>query len=258
MEKGDYHGAVRSIGTDNGLLTGIVYCGHCGGRLTFNRNNTPYTVQGQKKSFWRTLYRCGRRVDDRTACAGKTTYRSDLIDERVDQVIREFFRNVRTLNKAEMLRAAMQQEKSHLAIALKQSESALKKAQKDMSALEDEAIKAVTGDGAYSVDFINTLVLKQRSTLENAKAELDRLTKEVAEETQRQSSRMVDIEQIHTWADVYEKAEFKHRRTIVAAIVERVTVRAVDDIDIELKLTAKQFLGVEDPEVDDKEQLGAP
>lgn len=84
---------------------------------------------------------------------------------------------------------------------------------------------------------------KQKDALEVAKQEFERLTKECNDEASRNAERMVDVDRIHSWADVYASTEMDHKRTIVAELIDTILVYDVDNIQINFKLTAQQYLG---------------
>ena len=60
--KGEYPPA-EPVRTDSrSLLTGLLFCGHCGGRLCYNRNRKVKTLaDGTEKVYDRDLYRCYRK-----------------------------------------------------------------------------------------------------------------------------------------------------------------------------------------------------
>lgn len=141
-----------------------------------------------------------------------------------------------------MLRTAMNSDKDLLAIAYRQTEKALAKAKKDMSTLEEEAIKALTGDGAYSFDVINKLYCpsNSKSSKPPSLKSIDSPLKNA--ELEQRMKHTTDIERIYTWADSFSNAPFDQKRVIIAAIVEKVSVSDVDHIEVGMKLTARQYL----------------
>ena len=65
-------------------------------------------------------------------------------------------------------------------VALKQAEKEYENAQKQVTALEEEAVKALTGESALDLSVINTMIIKHRAkrdaaveTIEEARARLE-------------------------------------------------------------------------------------
>lgn len=242
-KRGDFSGIVRNVESPGGLWVGIVFCGYCGGCLTFNRNQKPYTPKsGEQKISYTSVYRCGKRIDDPNFCKGQSVYRTEPLDKKVDTIVREFLSNIKMLSESEMLKSSASHQNSMLRFSLEQAENALNKAQTDMASVQDEAIKALTGESTFSPEFVKGLISKQTAVLDAAKNEYERLLKEAADEEKLTAEQLTNIHLIKTWADIYDAAEIKQKRMIVAAIVEKVKVFKEDNIDISLKLTMEQFL----------------
>lgn len=67
----------RNIG--KALLSGNVYCGHCGGRIfatTARKSHHP--TAGTPERI--TIYKCYNRTQHKEACTGPTTYRAEKVD----------------------------------------------------------------------------------------------------------------------------------------------------------------------------------
>ena len=119
------------------------------------------------------------RVSNHNGCQGQATYNLEKIDEAVLTVVRRYFRSISSLPTSEMLRAASDRVRSVNDNALEKAEAVLKKAQAEMSALEEEAVKALTGESKMDLYFINYLIPKRRANLEKALAETERIRAEI-------------------------------------------------------------------------------
>lgn len=238
------HGALRVANSEHGLLTGIVYCACCGGRLTYNHFiQKRMLADGTLRQYDREVYRCNTRLYNKLACKGRTIHDAITLDAIVHDMVRRFFTMVKKKPKESMLQSAMASENSLLAIAYRQAEKALKKAQKDMAALDEEAIRTLTGEGSYTVEMINRLLPIQQDKLDKAQAEFSRLAAEQGLELERRTKQIAEIDRVLTWAETFEASSFDKKRMIVAAIVEKVAVLDTQHVDITLKLTSRQFLG---------------
>lgn len=141
---GERYGALRSAKNERGLLTGIVYCACCGGRLTYNHFVQKWILaDGTIRHYDREVYRCNTRLYNKKACSGRTINDAATVDAIVHDMVRSFFAMVKKNPKESMLLSAMASENNLLAIANRQAEKTLKKAQKDMAAHEEEATKTL-------------------------------------------------------------------------------------------------------------------
>ncbi len=125
--------------------------------------------------------------------------------------------------------------------ALEQAEAALKKAQ-TMTALEEAAVKALTGEGSMDLQFINSLIPKRRANLENALGDVERLRGELTEIERAEQAASRELKMILSWAETLDAASRETRCSIIALLIHRVVVYADDRPDIHFHRTAEQYL----------------
>lgn len=73
------------------------------------------------------------------------------------------------------------------------AEAALKKAQAEMTALEDETVRALTGESTMDIAFLNSLIPKRKANLEGAQNE------DVASAAKLQTWKRRTAQQITNW-----------------------------------------------------------
>ena len=225
-------------------MTGIIYCGSCGSRLAYHHNRTTRTLaDGTKRVYERDVYRCYRRVSNHSGCQGQATYNLEKIDEAVLTVVRGYFKSISSLPTAEMLRAASERVRSVNGDALEKAEANLKKAQTEMTALEEEAVKALTGESKMDLNFINSLIPKRRANLEKALAETERIRAEIENDAKLDEIHIREIETIRSWAETFEAASLETKRSIISALIGKVVVNSDYNMDIHFRITAQQYLG---------------
>ena len=158
-------------------------------------------------------------------------------------VVRGYFEQITSLPTSDMLRAAGDRVQAVNGDAMEKAEAALKKAQSEMTALEEEAVKALTGESKMDLNFINSLIPKRRANLEKAMAETDRIRAEIENDAKMQEVHLREIKMIRTWADTFEAASLETKRTIIAALIEKVVVSDDYTLDIHFRISAEQYLG---------------
>lgn len=230
--------------TSQGLLTGIIYCGSCGSRLSYHHNRTTRTLaDGTRRVYEREVYRCYRRVSHHNGCNGQATYNMEKIDETVLTIVRGYFKSISSKPTSEMLRAASDRVRSFNDDALEKAEAALKKAQAEMTALEEEAVKALTGESKMDINFINSLIPKRRANLEKALAEAERIRTEIENDAKLDELHVREIETIRSWAEMFETATLETKRSIISALIDKIIVNSEYNLDIHFRITAQQYLG---------------
>lgn len=229
--------------TDSGgLLTGIIYCAECGERLCINHcRKVQKTNDGNREYRW-NVYRCYRKVNSRRTCTGQSTYNAEKVEEAVLNVVRDFFSRVRRIPQEAQLKAAMKREENTQAKALKDAEAAIEKVAKAVSALEDEAVKALTGESRLDLDIINQLMPKQQAALKQAQEEYQRILLANQAEEETLALKRLQIRKTLEWAEMFDSAPLETKQMILAELIERVDVARGYEIRIKIKLTARQFL----------------
>lgn len=239
------HNRARNLrSTSPALLTGILFCGSCGGRMCFNHNRTVKRLaDGTKRAYERDVYRCYRKVSNRSGCSGRSTYPLEKIEKDVLAAVHQYFANIRSIPTAQMLASARQRSESVNEMALAHAEDALQKAQAEMAALEEEAVKALTGESKLDISFINGLIPKRKAALERATEEVSRLRGLVADSDKGSASVDQEIKLLLSWADAFDVASTDVKRSIISALIDRITVYDDCSLDIHFRISAEQFLG---------------
>jgi len=142
-----------------------------------------------------------------------------------------------------MLRVASERVRSVNGDALEKAEANLKKAQTEMTALEEEAVKALTGESKMDLNFINSLIPKRRANLEKALAEVERIRAEIENDAKLNEIHIREIETIRSWAETFEAASLETKRSIISALIDKVVVNNDYNMDIHFRITAQQYLG---------------
>ena len=249
-ERGRYNAERRRspARTDvGGLLTGLIYCGECGQRLSINHTHKVVTTASGPRDYLRNVYRCYRKLNARVTCEGQSTYNADRIEETVMGVVRSFFARISRVPEAAQIKAAMRREESTQAKALADAAAAVDRATKAVAALEEQTIKALTGEAALDVGIINQLMPKQKAALEAAREEYQRILLVNQAEEEMLEAKRLQAKKLAEWGQLFEDAPEAQKRMILAEIVDRIEVRRGYQVTIRFKLTAQQFL---EPDID--------
>lgn len=68
------------------LLSGNIYCGHCGGRMfASTARRSHHKVNGENERI--SIYKCYNRAQYPGVCSGPTSYRAHRIDEMIHKQI---------------------------------------------------------------------------------------------------------------------------------------------------------------------------
>ncbi len=226
------------------LLTGLLFCGECGSRLCYSHNRTTRKLaDGTVRVYDRDLYRCYRKLSSRKTCNGPSGYEMEPLNEAVESEVRQFFMNLGKIPTDQLVERACSRNAEMLQVAYRQAVSEFEKTQKQVSALEAEAVKALTGESQLDLSVVNAMLLKHRAKLDEDSAAVEETRAKVEAEQKNRKATEAQVEQLLTWAEKYDESSYEAKHLIIAALVDRVEVNKNHDIKIVFKISAEQFLG---------------
>lgn len=230
--------------SDN-LLAGFIYCAHCGNRLAFYPNVTRRKLaDGSTREYRRNMYRCYRKTNSPTSCDGMNVYNADVVIDAVVKVAQEFFKHIKATPSEELLHASFQRNLSIYQVAFKQAETDFQQAHREITALEEQTIKALTGENSIDVSIINTMMPKYREKRDAAQRRMKEAKADMEKEEATNREAVMQVSNVIKWADIFDEANKETRHMILARLINRVEVGAGYKIMVKFKITYEQFLGI--------------
>lgn len=228
------------------LLTGIIFCGHCGCRLCYNHQHEERKLAGGGTSIYDyETYRCYRKISASRSCDGQTSYKATALNEAVEMQVKQFLSRLESVPRERLVELASARNEETYKVAFKQAEKEFANAQKQVAALEEEAVKALTGESQLDLSIVNQMLLKHRAKLETAQKAMEEAQTRMQEEKENAKATKAQVEELLSWAQCFDKADIATKHLIVARLVERVDVSTGYKVHIKFRISLKQFLGEE-------------
>ena len=228
------------------LLTGVIYCGHCGCRLCYNHSHEERKLASGGTSIYDyETYRCYRKISSKATCKGQSTYKATILNRAVEQQVMLFLSKIQSVPQERLLEMASARNEETYKIAYKQAEKDFENAQKQVAALEDEAVKALTGESQLDLSVVNQMLMKHRAKLESAQRAMEEAKTRMEAEKENAKATKTQIDELLSWAECFEKADIGTKHLIVSRLIERVDVSTGYKVHIKFKISLKQFLGQE-------------
>ncbi len=229
------------------LLSGNVFCGHCGARLTLTTNGTVYkNAEGQRIPRKRIRYVCYNKTRKRDNCDGQTGYTMHILDKLVTDILHQIFDRMKEVNEEEIIARTSRNATVTLQDRLNAARQECAKATKEYESLKKEVIKAVQGKSAFPMDILSELVDNARKEMLEAGSAVTSLTDELEQEAQRNKAIQQDYQRIMTWANIFDTSEMPVKKMIAGYIIKRIDVFSDYRLHIELNMNIEQFdLGLE-------------
>lgn len=228
------------------LLSGIIYCGHCGCRLCYNHQHEERKrAKGGVSVYDYETYRCYRKISSQKTCTGQTAYKATVLNDAVERQVKLFLSKIESVPRERLMELASARNEETYRIAFKQAQKDFENAQKQVTALEEEAVKALTGESQLDLSLVNSMLVKHRAKLEAAQTAMRDVQVRMEAEKENAKEAKSQIDELLSWAECYDKADIGAKHLIVARLVERVDVSSGYKVHIKFRISLKQFLGQE-------------
>lgn len=219
------------------LLSGILYCGHCGHRLVGG-----YCVkQRGNQAYHRPIYRCYNGSVKAKLCDGQTVYSAKKIESAVLEVVRQYFSNVAQTVDAVWREQARIQLRSKIGARMKQAQAELEKLEKQQVNLRQEILKSLTGDSVFGADILKSLLDENTTAIAEAKKKIEGCQEEKEKEADRIHFLSEQYRQIVDWASEFDSANNDEKKMILARLIEKITVDRDYHITITFFITSEDF-----------------
>jgi len=224
------------------LMSGNVFCGHCGSRLTLTTNGKVYTRRdGERKKRPRVRYVCFGKTRHKDLCDGQTGYTMYKLDGIIETVIKDIFSRMKSAPENETLTRCNDNLISELAAQLKMATTDYSKAAKELEALQGELVKVVMGQSELPRDFLTKTINETQTRFQSSKELAEKLQVELNEREAQLARIRSQYEKILDWSEIFDSAEMPVKKMIAAYMIERVDVFRDYKLNITLNMDIRQF-----------------
>ena len=233
------------------LLSGNVFCGHCGGRLILTTNGTVRTnAAGEQICRKRFRYICYNKTRRRKECDGQTGYTMHHLDALITKVLHMIFDKMRGVDEKELIARINRNATVSLDERIAATKIECEQSATEYDSLKMEVVKAVHGSSAFPVEVLSELVNTARQKMLDANALLSRLLTDAEHEKDRVNRIRSEYDQLMEWAAIFDTSPIEVKKMIAGYIIKRVEVFADYRLNIVLNISVVQFeLGLDIPEV---------
>lgn len=225
------------------LLSGIMYCAHCGGKITSNMHTEKYVVKstGEEKIKQYVRYICYHRSRGLCDCDGQSVYSAMKVDKAINDVVTDMFKRISDApDETELKREYNKEMQKNKAKQTKLS-TELKKYKAQYDKLNEEIANTLIGESFYSPEQLSTAMTTVQQKINAIELQLEKLKNE--QELRRASMEQVKpmYEQFKGWAEEYALASTEQKKMIISQIVSRIELGKGYRIKIRLNVDYEQF-----------------
>ena len=194
----------RNIGGQS-LLSGNVFCGHCGARLALTTNCKAYPCAADpNRIVKRVRYICYGKTRKQTECDGQTGYTAHILDGMIDKIVRQIFERMRSVPKSEI-------------------------------------INILRGESTFSKDLLSGMVAEAEAKVTGLQEQLDAAQTAYKEGQAVMDALNAQYADIISWADMYDGANLEAKKMIVNCLIKRIEVYRDYKLHIDFNIDLEQF-----------------
>lgn len=224
------------------MLSGNLFCAHCGGRLTTIRYRDRYTrADGTEYSVDQLKYSCYHKSRKLCKCDGQTTYQADRVDEYICEIIRKIFSCMTGAPEEEKLQAMFKRQMAGNKATQKKLDRELTKNREQLTKLQLEIGKSLTGDSIYTPEDLSQAIHTVKARIAQMESDLEKLKIEELQKKQGVDLITPAYNQFKTWAEEFDTATLEQKKMIACNLFKRIEVGRDYKISVELNMTYQQF-----------------
>ena len=225
------------------LLSGIVFCGHCGFALTtMTAQNNKTLANGEKTKVLYHKYRCASFYKKGAVkCDGQSTYATSRIDPIVLEETKQFLASIQEKNSQELYLEKINSSITHYESVLKKREKEAKELLKQSSTLKKEIAKALVGKSKFTPEELKGAIdLNSEETLETQN-EIEEYKNKLVDLKEKKHAFATLDNQIPKWSNQFDTMDFNTQKALLATLIDKVIVYK-DSIEIIYNIKLETYL----------------
>lgn len=225
------------------LISGKVYCGHCGSRLNLTtsgryRKRKDGTVDTTK----RIRYACYGKSRKQTKCDGQSGYTLHILDDLIDDIVRDIFKKMKGVSKSDVIKLRYADEIKVRKSRLNMLKADYTKEFENLTILKSEVIKAIKGESSFSADTLSELIAESEKECGRLFDLCGDAEKDVTDGESVLKNLSDSFDELISWAELYDEASFEKKKMIVNYLIKRVEVSRGYKLNIEFNINFDQFM----------------
>ena len=224
------------------MLSGNVFCAHCGGRMTTMRYKDSYTrADGSVYAVDQLKYCCYHKARKLVECDGRVTYQADQVDEKVCRLMQKLFSSMAGAPEEDRIQEMFKRQMAGNRAKQRKLEMELRKSRTQLDKLQLEIGKSLTGDSVYTAEDLSQAIGILKTRISDSEKELSSLKEEEERKKQGVDKISPAYNQFKSWAEEFDAASMEEKKMIAGHLFNRIEVDREYNITVEMNMTYQQF-----------------
>lgn len=230
------------------LLAGIVYCAHCGAKMSGFMHKDRYKLHdGTVVEALKPKYNCFQRAQHLRKCDGQAIYLADRVDAIVLEIARELFNHIQRSPKDRLLEQKIRQEYKEKRQQKRILEKKVKDCEHALERYENEVLKCLDGQSSFTEGMLARLIAKAESELKIARREYAAAISAENDEQEAAQKIKACYRQFCGWAEEFEMASLPRKRVILGQLFEKIEVGKGYEVTAHVNMSYQQFINLGEP-----------
>lgn len=231
------------------MLSGNVFCGHCGGRLTLTTNGTVRkNADGVQVARRRIRYVCYNKTRHRAECNGQTGYTMHILDGMVTEVLHQIFDRMKAVREDEIVSRTQMNVTADVKNQLTAAKREFAKASKEYEAVKSKLMAVIRGESSLPESLISEMAEDAKRQMMAASEKVSALNAEMEQSNSRIDGIRMDYRNIMKWSEIFDSSDMAVKKMIAGYLIKKISVYSGYRLHIEFNINFAQFeLGLEIP-----------
>lgn len=226
------------------MLSGTLYCAHCGMKLNATSYVDHYTTKDgvRHESPRRFRYICSGKAMKRKDCDGQSAYVANKVDSQVIDFMRECFKRIKLTPRDVALESKFKAQMADIKNQIKNLEKETESQKRKLGELTEEIANALIGESKFTPDVLATAIERTKQKIADNKSELKELEIRLANEEAEMGRINFYYNQFVSWADEFDKATLERKRMIADEMFSQISVARGYEVKILMNASYQQFI----------------
>ena len=230
----------RNVGRT--LLSGNVYCGHCGGRIFASTARKSHHAMNGEVRERIPIYKCYNRTQHRDQCDGPSTYRAEKVDQVVDSILSGIFFRAKDVKESELLKRQITSTTTTYQKQLKAVKAEYVKSSKELSKWEGLMLDSIEGTCVFTPEQVKKRMDVVQQSVNDLSAKIEDLQNKATETAELTEEIKAEHQRLLSWAEVYDGASLEEKKMVASYLIKAVTISQNYGIRINFNITEAQYL----------------